>query len=215
VSAATAKRGLGQRAGIANTLMGAVRGEQDGRSKKVNFNLSKQQVAQIFAERPAVRKAYLKHVLPNGNLTDLQFWTKYCRVEYLKQSRKGVPFTSEQDDADAALFAEDEADLKAAKAPLQWAVDKAKDPEHALLARVRLAGILLDEKAYDEGLKLLSVTDAGVFEGLFADRRGDLLVAQGKVSEARAAYQLSLQKLETNSALRPIVQLKLDAIGGA
>jgi predicted negative regulator of RcsB-dependent stress response len=78
-----------------------------------------------------------------------------------------------------------------------------------------LAGILLDEKAYDEGLKLLSVTDAGVFEGLFADRRGDLLVAQGKVSEARAAYQLSLQKLEANSALRPIVQLKLDAIGGA
>jgi predicted negative regulator of RcsB-dependent stress response len=109
----------------------------------------------------------------------------------------------------------DAGDLKAAKAPLQWAVDKAKDPEHALLARVRLAGILLDEKAYDEGLKLLSVTDAGVFEGLFADRRGDLLVAQGKVSEARAAYQLSLQKLEANSALRPIVQLKLDASGGA
>jgi transcription initiation factor TFIIH subunit 1 len=124
VSAATAKRGLGQRAGIANTLMGAVRGEQDGRSKKVNFNLSKQQVAQIFAERPAVRKAYLKHVLPNGNLTDLQFWTKYCRVEYLKQARKGAPFTSEQDDADAALFAEDEADLKAAKADAMLAAAK-------------------------------------------------------------------------------------------
>ncbi len=109
----------------------------------------------------------------------------------------------------------DAGDLKAAKAPLQWAVDKAKDPEHAMLARVRLAGILLDEKAYDEGLKLLSVTDAGVFEALFADRRGDLLAAQGKLAEARSAYQQSLKKLDSNSALRPIVQLKLDAIGGA
>lgn len=109
----------------------------------------------------------------------------------------------------------DAGDLKAARAPLQWAVDKASDPEYRMLARLRLAGVLLDEKAYDEGLKLLSVSDAGAFAGAFADRRGDLLLAQGKGDEARQAYRDALAKLEPSSALRPIVQLKLDALGGA
>lgn len=115
----------------------------------------------------------------------------------------------------AARAYHDAGDLKAAKAPLQWAVDKAKDPEHRLLARLRLAGILLDEKAYDEGLKLLAAGDAGRHAGTFADRRGDLLLAQGKRDEARAAYKDALARLEPGSALLPMVRMKLDALGGA
>jgi predicted negative regulator of RcsB-dependent stress response len=115
----------------------------------------------------------------------------------------------------AARAYHDAGDLKAARAPLQWAVDKAKDPEHRMLARLRLAGILLDEKAYDEGIKLLTVGDAGKFAGSFADRRGDLQLAAGKRDEARAAYRDALAALEPNSALRPMVQMKLDALGGA
>ena len=115
----------------------------------------------------------------------------------------------------AARAHHDAGDLKAAKAPLQWAVEHAKDPEHRMLARLRLAGILLDEKAYDEGLGLLSVDAAGAFAGAFADRRGDLLLAQGKRDEARAAYRTALERLERGAALRPLVQMKLDALGGA
>jgi predicted negative regulator of RcsB-dependent stress response len=115
----------------------------------------------------------------------------------------------------AARAYHDAGDLKAAKAPLQWAVDKAKDPEHRLIARLRLAGILLDEKAYDEGLKLLAAEDAGRYAGSFADRRGDLLLAQGKRDEALAAYKDALAKLEPGSALLPMVRMKLDALGGA
>jgi predicted negative regulator of RcsB-dependent stress response len=115
----------------------------------------------------------------------------------------------------AARAYHDAGDLKAAKAPLQWAVDRAKDPEHRLLARLRLAGILLDEKAYDEGLRLLVMADAGEFAGAFADRRGDLLLAQGKRDEARAEYRTALERLEPTSALRPLVRMKLDSLGGA
>lgn len=115
----------------------------------------------------------------------------------------------------AARAYHDAGDLKAAKAPLQWAVDKAKDPEHRLIARLRLAGILLDEKAYDEGLKLLAAENAGRYAGSFADRRGDLLLAQGKRDEARAAYKDALARLEPGSALLPMVRMKLDALGGA
>ncbi|MEI7446802.1 MAG: tetratricopeptide repeat protein [Burkholderiales bacterium] len=115
----------------------------------------------------------------------------------------------------AARAYHDAGDLKGAKAPLQWAVEHAGEPEHRLLARLRLSGILLDEKAYDEGLKLVTVADAGAFAGVFADRRGDLLLALGKRDEARAAYKLALEKLDVGAAVRPLVQMKLDALGGA
>lgn len=104
-------------------------------------------------------------------------------------------------------------DLKAAKAPLQWAIDK-DDDEFAHMARIRLAGLLLDEKAYDEGLKLLPMESAGEYAGAYADRRGDLLLAQGKSEEARAAWRQALERLPQRSPLRPLVEIKLDALGG-
>lgn len=113
----------------------------------------------------------------------------------------------------AAKAYHDAGDLKAAKAPLQWAIDKAADDEFRLMARVRLAGVLLDEKAYDDGLKLLPMETAGRYAGEFADRRGDLLLAQGKPDDARAAWKLALEKLGERSPLRPVVQLKLDGLG--
>ena len=78
---------------------------------------------------------------------------------------------------------------------------------------MRLAGVLLDDKAYDEALSVLAGDPPARFAGAWADRRGDILFAQGKADEARQAYALSLEKLEANSPLRQIVQLKLDALG--
>jgi predicted negative regulator of RcsB-dependent stress response len=115
----------------------------------------------------------------------------------------------------AAKAAFDANDLNGAKAQLQWVVDSGRDEEYRALARLRLAGVLLDEKAYDEGLKLLSADVPVAFAGALADRRGDLLMAQNKVAEARAAYQEALQKSDAKSPGRQLIQLKLDAIGGA
>ena len=114
----------------------------------------------------------------------------------------------------AAKAYHDAGDDKAAKAPLQWAVEKAQDEEFRQLARVRLAGILLDEKAYDKALELLPMESAGRFAGEFADRRGDVMLAQGKRDDARAAYKLALEKLDERRPMRRLVQLKLDALGG-
>lgn len=115
----------------------------------------------------------------------------------------------------AAKAAFDANDLNGAKAQLQWVVDSGRDDEYRALARIRLAGVLLDEKAYDEGLKVLSADVPAAFSGALADRRGDLLMAQNKVAEARAAYQEALQKSDAKSPGRQLIQLKLDAIGGA
>ena len=115
----------------------------------------------------------------------------------------------------AARAAFDAGDLNGAKAQLQWVVDSGRDEEYRALARIRLAGVLLDEKAYDEGLKVLSADVPAGFAGALADRRGDLLMAQNKVAEARSAYQEALQKSDAKSPGRQLIQLKLDAIGGA
>lgn len=115
----------------------------------------------------------------------------------------------------AAKSAFDANDLKAAKAQLQWVVDNGSDQEFKALAKIRLAGVLLDEKAYDEGLKLLSGEFPVEFASDVADRKGDLLVGQNKLAEARAAYQAALDKAEPKNPGRQIIQIKLDAIGGA
>lgn len=115
----------------------------------------------------------------------------------------------------AAKSAFDANDLKASKAQLEWVVGNGINDEYKALAKIRLAGILLDEKAYDEGLKLLGGDFPPAFAADVADRKGDILVAQNKPAEARAAYQTALDKMDQKNPGRQLVQLKLDALGGA
>jgi predicted negative regulator of RcsB-dependent stress response len=114
----------------------------------------------------------------------------------------------------AARAAFDANDLKTAKAQLQWAVDHGDD-EYKAIAKLRLSGVLLDEKAYDQALAQLNGDFPAQFAGEVQDRKGDILVAQNKLAEARAAYQAALDKMEKNHPGRQVVQVKLDAIGGA
>lgn len=113
----------------------------------------------------------------------------------------------------AARASFDEGDLTEAKARLTWVVENARREELRDLARLRLAGVLLDEKGYEEALKVLETKPADSMNALYADLRGDILLAQGKHAEARNAYQLALDRTEAGSAYRATVQLKLDSLG--
>ena len=115
----------------------------------------------------------------------------------------------------AAKAAFDANDLKTAKTQLQWVVDHGIDDEYKAIAKIRLAGVLLDEKAYDAGLKLLAGDFPAPFLSVVADRKGDILVAQNKLDEARTAYQSALEKTEPKNPGRQLIQMKLDALGGA
>ena len=46
------------------------------------------------------------------------------------------------------------------------------------------------------------------------DRKGDVLVAQNKLAEARQAYVAALAAMDKNNPGRQLVQIKLEAIGG-
>ena len=114
----------------------------------------------------------------------------------------------------AAKAAFDANDLTGAKSQLQWVIDHGQQEEYKTIAKIRLAGILLDQNAYDEGLKALSGDLSPEFESVIADRKGDILVAQNKLDEARVSYQLALEKAGQDNPGRQLIQIKLDAIGG-
>ncbi len=105
-------------------------------------------------------------------------------------------------------------DLKSAQAQLEWAAANSKEPAVKDLARLRLAGVQLDQREYDAALKTLSSTHSDAFDFRFLDLKGDVLLAQGKPADARAAYQAAFGKMAEDNPYRNIVELKLDALGG-
>lgn len=111
-----------------------------------------------------------------------------------------------------AKLSHEAGDLAAAKAQLQWVIDKSKHREFQPIARVRLAGVLLDEKSYDEALKVLDVAPGPENAVAFADRRGDIYFAQGKRDEARKAWQEALDKSDPQHPMRNLIRLKFDAL---
>ena len=113
----------------------------------------------------------------------------------------------------AAKTAFEANDLKSAKAQLQWVAEHGND-EYKSIANLRLAGVLLDEKAFDEALKVLNGKFLPQFTSEVNDRKGDVLVAQNKLNEARAAYVAAIAAMEPNAPGRQLVQIKLEAIGG-
>jgi predicted negative regulator of RcsB-dependent stress response len=106
-------------------------------------------------------------------------------------------------------------ELKTARAQLEWVVEHSRSDEIRSIARLRLATVLLDDNAPDAALKILEAKPQPGFEALFASLRGDILVTQKKLAEARAAYKTAFEKSESgDGALRESLRLRLDALGG-
>ena len=72
---------------------------------------------------------------------------------------------------------------------------------------------MLETKAYDEALKSLSGTFPKDFTPLVSDRRGDILLVQGKKAEARAEYENAYKGLDERAEYRRLVEVKLNALG--
>jgi predicted negative regulator of RcsB-dependent stress response len=113
----------------------------------------------------------------------------------------------------AAKTAFEANDLKTARAQLQWVIDNGND-EYGAVAKLRLAGVMLDEKNYDGAMKLLSGEFPAQFSAEVSDRKGDVLVAQNKITEARAAYVAALAAMGPKHPGSQLVRIKLEAIGG-
>jgi predicted negative regulator of RcsB-dependent stress response len=106
-------------------------------------------------------------------------------------------------------------DFARVKTQLQWVIDHASETGLQDTARLKFASLLLDEKDYAGAMKLLDAAHPDAFVGLYADLKGDVLNAQGKTEEARAAYKQAFEKTDPRSVYRNLIQMKLDALGGA
>ena len=104
-------------------------------------------------------------------------------------------------------------EVKSAKAQLEWAADHAKEDAVQAMALLELAGLQIQEKDYAGALKTLAESHSSGFDGLFADLKGDALLAQGKNAEAKAAYKEAVEKLDPQGRFIKFTQHKLEALG--
>lgn len=102
---------------------------------------------------------------------------------------------------------------EAAKKALTWVADKSADKGYQAIAKLRLAGILGETKAFDEALQLLGGPFPAEFEALVADRKGDIFALQAKSAEALAEYKKAYKGLDDRVEYRRLVEVKLNALG--
>ena len=129
------------------------------------------------------------------------------------KDRFGGTVYAEQAGLLAAKAYYEKGNIDASKAALTWVSDKANDEAYKSIAKLRLAGILLETKAYDDALKALSGTFPKDFAPLASDRRGDILLLQGKKAEAKAEYENAYRGLDERAEYRRLVEVKLNALG--
>jgi predicted negative regulator of RcsB-dependent stress response len=106
----------------------------------------------------------------------------------------------------------DAKDIKNARNQLQWVLVNTEEIELKDIARLRLAGLLLDEKKHDEALKLLESKHSEFFDSLYGDLKGDVFADKASISEARAAYKMAMSKIDKKETRYKIIQMKLDAL---
>lgn len=103
-------------------------------------------------------------------------------------------------------------DVATAKTLLQDVMNTTQDENFKHLARLRLGQVMLALQQQEEALKLIEAADtaaSGAYQGLYAELKGDLLVALKRTDQARTAYERA-RELGQSSA---VLELKLQDLG--
>jgi len=134
----------------------------------------------------------------------------------LKQMRVDYPSAAYTQQAGLAVArAELISDPQRAADDLRYTMEHSKDTELAMIARLRLARVLAYREQYPDALALLAVDKSGKFAGRINEIKGDILVAQGKTEEARAAYLAAMVSSGAEVLDRSFLQMKLADLPGS
>lgn len=103
-----------------------------------------------------------------------------------------------------------------ATALLEQAMNEGEPEPLRVIARTRLARLKLDLGDPEGAMELLdgAASEAG-FESRFAEIRGDIYRAQGETGRAIEEYRKALELQETGIGYRPLLEMKLEALGAA
>ena len=127
--------------------------------------------------------------------------------------RFGATFQAKQAGLVAARNHYDKGNLDASIAALAGVAAQSSEDGYGAMARLRLASLLAEKKSYDEAIKQLAGSFPKDFVPLADDRRGDVLMAQGKKAEARVEYEKAYKGLGERYEYRRVVEVKLNALG--
>lgn len=98
-----------------------------------------------------------------------------------------------------------------AAANLKAVVDGADDQALAELAQYRLAKVYMAQEKFDDALAIVNNDDGGEFAAAYAELKGDVFFAQGKIAEANTAYIAAREKLSTEQfSRRGIINMKVE-----
>ena len=115
----------------------------------------------------------------------------------------------------AARALHEKGKMDAARAALQGVVNQGSDEGQRAVAALRLSALLIEGKALDEALKVLGGSFPAEFNALVADRKGDVLLLQGKRAEATAEFKRALAALAADDDYRRLVEAKLKSLGAS
>lgn len=125
------------------------------------------------------------------------------RTPYLDQARLAM-----------ARVKMDRAQPEEAAKYLERVMKDAQSAEVALIARLRLGRVLIQQEKYDEALKVLDVPKDSAFAGRFHEVRGDAYYGMGKLDDARAEYAAALAAADATAGDQAFLQAKLDEVTG-
>ena len=131
-------------------------------------------------------------------------------LEQLRESYPGSPYT-DQGGLLIAVMRMDAGQMEGAGEDLRFVMDETSDPELSMIARLRLARVLMHQEAYPDALAILDV-DPGFFSGRFNEVRGDVYVALSDPESARNAYNAALTAQVSDQVDRNLVQIKLESL---
>lgn len=112
-----------------------------------------------------------------------------------------------------ARIAFEDGRLDDARKQLEWVLANGSDL-HRGVARMRLASVLLEQKKYEDALRVLDGNKDEAYIPLAANLRGDVMLAQNRIDEARASYKNAVEKARPGDPVKSIAQTKLGALGG-
>ena len=148
-------------------------------------------------------------VQPGSKLPEEKLVTAKHLADELKASNPGSLYASLGAMLKARIALES-GDTQTAETELQWVIERNTDKALTNTAKMRLARLQIAAQQYDAALQTVADTADLSYKGAFAELRGDVLVAQGKTGEARAAYQLALDNLiQDLQSRRPLLEMKL------
>ena len=97
-----------------------------------------------------------------------------------------------------------------AREELTYVAEHSKMPALKQVAALRVARIDVSEKAYDQALRQLDQVSDAAYLSLVNELKGDILVANGRSSEAKVLYQEARLEAQKRGVSTPVLDMKMN-----